>query len=56
MGKLITRLAGSLILITSLPGSALSRSTKLRDSATMFEALHCKIGVKRHLPIFYYFA
>ena len=54
MGKLINRIAGSHVLISSLPGSALkcmlNRSASLTMSTSVLKALPGKLDIKRHSP------
>ena len=58
MGKLINRIPGSRLLISSLPGSA-SRThveslCKPLGSTTVMEALPGKLDIKRHSPSILY--
>ena len=52
--KLINRIPGSRLLISSLPGSALRMHVeslgKPRDSKSVLEALPGKLDIKRHPP------
>ena len=52
MGKLINRIGGSRLLISSLPSLALRMHAesfgKPRDSASVLEALPAKLDIKRH--------
>ena len=54
MGKLINRIPGSHLLISSLPGSALrrmlNRSANLAMSTSILKALPGKLDIKRHSP------
>ena len=54
MGKLINRILGSRLLISSLPGSALrtlvESLSKPRDVNKVLKALPGKLDIKRHLP------
>ena len=60
MGKLINRIPGSLLLISSLPGSALrmhcilNRSASLAMSTSVLKALPGKLDIKRHSPSILY--
>ena len=58
MGKLINRIPGSRILISSLPGSALrvmlNRSESLAMSTSVLKVLPGKLDIKRHLPSILY--
>ena len=58
MGKLINRIPGSRLLISSLPGSALkcmlNRSASLKMSTSLLKALPGKLDVKRHSPSILY--
>ena len=61
MGKLINRIPGSRLLISSLPGSVLRRHIKLfeslgkpRDSTNILKALPVKFDIKRHSPSILY--
>ena len=61
MGKLIKRIPGSRLLVSSLPGSALRTHVeslgKPRNSTTVLKALPGKLDIKRHSPsILYRFA
>ena len=61
MGKLINRIPGLRLLISSLPGSALkrllNRSASLAMSTSVLKALPGKLDIKRHSPsILYVFA
>ena len=59
MGKLINRIPGSRLLISSLPGSALrtmlNRSASLAMSTSLLKALPGKLDIKRHSPSILYF-
>ena len=52
--KTINRIAGSRLLISSLPGSALREHVeslgKPRNSTSVLKALPGKLDIKRHLP------
>ena len=54
MVKLINRIPGSRLLISSLPGSALSTHVeslgKPRDVKNVLKALPNKLDIKRHSP------
>ena len=54
MGKLINRILGSRLLISSLPGLALRMHVESRglprDSTSVCKALPGKLGFKRHSP------
>ena len=50
MGKLINRIPGSRLLISSLPGSA-----SLAMSTSILKALPGKLDIKRHSPSILYF-
>ena len=51
MGKLINRIPGSCILISSLPGSASRTHVESRGLSTcILEALPGKLDIKRHSP------
>ena len=54
MGKLINRIPGSRLLISSLPGLALRMHVewlgKPRDSTCILKALPGKLDIKRHSP------
>ena len=58
MGKLINRIPGLRLLISSLPGSALRMHVeslcKPRDPTTVVEALPGKLDIKRHSPSILY--
>ena len=62
MGKLIYRIPGSRLLISSLPGSALrthvermlNRSASLATSTSVLKALPGKLDIKRHSPSILY--
>ena len=59
MGKLINRIPGSRLLISSLPCSA-SRTHVLspgkpRDSTSVLKALPGNLDIKRHSPSIFYF-
>ena len=58
MGKLINRIPGSRLLISSLPGSALksmlNRSASLAMSTSVLKALPDKLDIKRHSPSILY--
>ena len=54
MGKLINRISGSRLLLSSLPGSALTTHVKPRDSTSGLEALPGKLDIKRHSPSIHY--
>ena len=58
MGKLINRIPGSRLLISSLPGSALRRmlnhSASLAMSTCVLKALPGKLDIKRHSPSILY--
>ena len=58
MGKLINRIPGSRLLISSLPGSALermlNRSASLAMSTSVLKALPGKLDIKRHSPSILY--
>ena len=58
MGKLINRIPGSRLLISSLPGSALRRmknhSTSLAMSTSVLKALPGKLDIKSHSPSILY--
>ena len=58
MGKLINRIPGSRLLISSLPGSALRTHVeslgKPRMSTSVLEALPGKLDIKRHSPSILY--
>ena len=49
MGKMINRIPGSYLLISSLPGSA-----SLAMSTSILEALPGKFDIKRHSPSILY--
>ena len=59
MGKLINRIPGSRLLISSLPGSALRTHVeslgKPRDVNKRLKALPGKLDIKRHSPSIFYF-
>ena len=54
MGKLIKRIPGSRLLISSLPGWALKKHVeslgKPPDSTSVLKALPGKLDIKRHSP------
>ena len=58
MGKLINRIPGFLLLISSLPGSALRMHVesldKPRDVTIVLKALPGKLDIKRHSPSILY--
>ena len=58
MGKLINRIPGLRLLISSLPGSALRTHVeslgKPRDVNKVFKALSGKLDIKRHSPSILY--
>ena len=58
MGKLINRIPGLRLLISSLPGSALRMmlygSTSLAMSTCVLKALPSKLDIKRHSPSILY--
>ena len=57
MGKLIKRIPGLHLLISSLPGSALRmhvESASLAMSTSVLEALPGKLDIKRHSPSILY--
>ena len=58
LGKLLNRIPGSGVLISSLPGSAkesmLNQSASLAMSTSIFEALPGKLDIKRHSPSILY--
>ena len=58
MGKLINRISGSRLLLSSLPGSALrslmNRSAGLVMSTSVLKALPGKLDMKRHSPSILY--
>ena len=58
MGKLINRIPGSRLLISSLPGSALRTHVeslgKPRESTCVIKALPGKLDIKRHSPSILY--
>ena len=58
MGKLINRIPGSCLLMSSLPGSASRRHVKRLgkplDSTSILEALPGKLDVKRYSPSILY--
>ena len=59
MGKLINRIPGSRLLISSLPGLASSRMHveslgEPPDSTSVLEALPGKLDIKRHSPSILY--
>ena len=57
MGKLIKRVPGSRLLISSLPGSALRTlvdMARLAMSTSVFKALPVKLDIKRHSPSILY--
>ena len=58
MGKLINRIPGSRLLISSLPGSALRTHVeslgKPPMSTSVLKALHGKLDIKRHSPSILY--
>ena len=59
MDKLINRIPGSRLLISSLPGSALrermlNRSASLAMSTSVLKALPGKLDIKRHSPSILY--
>ena len=58
MGKLIKRIAGSCLLISSLLGSALRINVdslgKLGDSTSILKAFPGKLDIKRHSPSILY--
>ena len=51
MGKLINRILGECLLISSLPGSALR---SLAMSTSVLKALPGKLDIKRHSPSILY--
>ena len=57
--KLINRIPGSRLLISSLPGSAsrthVESRGKPRDSTIVLKALPGKLDIKRHSPAILYF-
>ena len=58
MGKLINRIPGSRLLISSLPGSVLRTHVeslgKPRDVNKRSQSLACKLDIKRHSPSILY--
>ena len=58
MGKLINRIPGSRLLISSLPGSALRTHVeslgKLAMSTSVLKTLPGKLDIKRHSPSILY--
>ena len=58
MGKLINRIPGECLLISSLPDSALerilNRSSSLAMSTSVLKALPGKLDIKRHSPSILY--
>ena len=58
MGKLINRIPGSRLLISSLPGSALRTHVELlgkpRDVNKRSQSLPGKLDIKRHSPSILY--
>ena len=58
MGKLIYRIPGECLLISSLPGSASRTRVELlckpRDSTSILKALLAKLDIKRHSPSILY--
>ena len=54
MGKLINRILGGRLLISSLPGSASRTHAEPRDSTSVLKALPGKLDIKRHPPSFLY--
>ena len=50
MGKLINRIPGSCLLISSLPEHMLNRSACLAMSKSLLKALSGKHDIKRHPP------
>ena len=58
LDKLLNRIPGSGLLISSLPGSAkewmLNQSASLAMSTSVFEALPGKLDIKRHSPSILY--
>ena len=58
MGKLINRIIGECLLISSLPGLALrimlNRSASLMMSTSVLKALPGKLDIKRLSPSFHY--
>ena len=56
MGKLINRIPGSRLLISSLPGSCLRMHVEsLGKSRDVNKALPGKLDIKRHSPSILYF-
>ena len=54
MGKLINRIPGSSLLISSLPGKALRTLASLAMSTSVLKALPGKLDIKRHSPSILY--
>ena len=54
MGKLIYRIPGLHLLISSLPGM-FNRSASLMMSISVLKALHGKLDIKRHSPCILFF-
>ena len=58
MGKMINKIPGSRLLISSLPGSALRTHveslSKPRDGNKRSQSLACKLDAKRHSPSILY--
>ena len=54
MGKLINRIPGSRILISSLPGSALGTHVTSLGKPRLLKALPGKLDIKRHSPSILY--
>ena len=54
MGKLINRIPGLRLLISSLPGSALRTLVESAMSTSVLKALPGKLDIKRHSPSILY--
>ena len=54
MGKLINRIPGSRLLISSLPGKALRTLVDIAMSTSVLKALPGKLDIKRHSPSILY--
>ena len=54
MGKLINRIPGSCILISSLPGSALRMYVESLAMSSILKALPGKLDIKGHSPSILY--
>ena len=52
MGKLINRIPGSRLLISSLPGSALRKHVESAMSTSVLKALPVKLDIKGHHLVF----